>query len=199
MSGPQVVSQERVEQEPEWHHRHHRIMSSKSTGSFCGTRTRSTFSACCWRRFLSYSEHHVTKSQLAFSSSCTHPALSHFLKRESSGDSWASPQVLQTRSGVRPRNLHLAWAAGDEPSSRPPPLAWQAVSPAPGLPPDGALLPYSSVLIVCHQNCCPAVLWNVLELFAVVSAHLWWAGRRGGLASTVADPGERGRSRQVPW
>ena len=77
-------------------------------GQFLWNQNEEYFSACCWRRFLSYSEHHVTKSQLAFSSSCTHPALSHFLKRESSGDSWASPQVLQTRSGVRPRNLHLA-------------------------------------------------------------------------------------------
>lgn len=151
------------------------------------------FLACCWRRFLSSSEHHVTKSQLAFSSSCTDSALSHFLKRESSGDSWASPQVLQTRSGVRPRNLHSVWAAGDshEPSSRPPPLGARLSVLPPVCPEMVLCFPIPRRLLSAAKTARPAVLWNFLEFFGVVSAHLWWAVGREGLASSVADLRER--------
>lgn len=165
-SGPQVVSQERVEQEPVRHHRHHRITSSKSTGSFCGTRTRSAFSCLLletvpelqwtscyeiptcvflfmhWFSLVALFKERIIWGLLGLATSFTNQVRDETQK-----------SALGLSGRGHPRTLQSTPASG-----------CQAVRPAPGLPRDGALLPYSSALIVCRQNgpsCCPLELSRV--------------------------------------
>lgn len=178
------------------------MTSSKRTGSFCGTRTRSAFLACCRRPFLSYSERRrVTKSQLAFSSSRTHPALSHLVERESSGGSWASPQVLQTSSGVRPEICTRPERPGT--STNPPVKPCLSLARVSVLPPDLPQMvfcfPYFSALY-CLPSKLPIMLSSELSRVVCCSGCpppvSWGKGER---AFSVIDPGERGGSRQEPW